>query len=78
MEESIEEEVRLNLSNEKEYKKYKQGYLHVGITVSFDMGWNKCSSGNRYDSLSGHALMIAYLSKNIVVAIVSSKMSRRK
>ena len=40
------------------------------------MGWNKRSSGNRYDSHSGHALMIGCLSKKIVGAIVSSNMCR--
>ena len=40
------------------------------------MGLNKCSSGNRYDSISGHALMIGCLSKIIVGTIVSSKMCR--
>ena len=55
---SIEDEVRLTLKNDNEYKKYKKGDLLVGITVSFDMDWNKCSSSNRYDSLSGQGLMI--------------------
>ena len=40
------------------------------------MGWNKRSSGNRYDSLPGHALMIGCLSKKIVAAITPSKMCR--
>ena len=40
------------------------------------MGWNKRSSSNRYDSLSGHELMIGYLSKKTVENIVSSKMCR--
>ena len=45
----------------------------MSITVSFDMGWNKRSSGNRYDSISGHAFFIGCLSKKIVATIVSSK-----
>ena len=40
------------------------------------MGWSKRSSGNRYDSLSGHALMIGCLSKYIITAVVSSKLCR--
>lgn len=40
------------------------------------MGWGKRSSGNRYDSLSGHTLMIGYLSKNIIIALVSSTICR--
>ena len=43
----------------KEWINKKQGEREkVGLTVSYDMGWNKCSSGNRYDSLSGHAFII--------------------
>ena len=71
---AIEEEVRIILNDDAKYKRYLKGNLSVGITVSFDMGWNKRSSGNRYDSLSGHVLMIGCSSKNIVGAIVSSKM----
>jgi len=37
----------------------------VSITVSFDMSWNKRSSGNRYDSISGHAFFIGCLSKTL-------------
>ena len=64
------------MDDEKEYEQYKQGNLRVGITVSFDTGWNKRSSSNRYDSLSGHALMIGCISKKTVETIVSSKVCR--
>ena len=40
------------------------------------MGWSNPSSGNRYDSLSGHALMIGCLSKKEKTWVVSSKMCR--
>ena len=70
MEEDIEDEVGLMLNNENEYIKYKEDNLHVGVVVSFHMGWNKCSSGNRYYSLTGRALMIGCISKNIITAIV--------
>ena len=76
MRDAIEEEVRTILNNDTKYKKYLKGNLQIGITVSFDTGWNKRSSSNRYDSLSGHALIIGCLSKKIVGAIVSSKMCR--
>ena len=46
------------------------------LTVSFDMGWNKRSSGNRYDSLSGHAFYIGCLSQQIICAIVTAKQCR--
>ena len=55
------------LNNEKE---------QVKLTVSFDMGWNKRSSGNRYDSLSGHAFYIGCLTQQIICAIVTAKQCR--
>ena len=76
MQDAIDEKVRLALKDDAKYKQYLKGNLPVGITVSFDMGWNKRSSSNRYDSLSGHTLMIGYLSKKIVGDIVFSKMYR--
>ena len=76
IQDDIDEEVRIALNDDVKYKQYLKGNLQVGITVSFDKGWNECSSGNRYDSLSGHTLMIGCLSKKIVGAIVSSKTCR--
>ena len=40
------------------------------------MGWSKHASGNRYDSLSRHALTIGVLTTSILVAIVSIKLCR--
>ena len=54
MEEALEEEIKLTLESEEKFEMWKQGNLPVSIPVSFDMGWNKRSSGNRYDSISGH------------------------
>ena len=48
----------------------------VNITVSFDMGWNKRSSGNRYNSLSDHAFSIGCLSQKIITTIVTAKQCR--
>ena len=78
----IEEEVRLTLDNENKFNTYKQNVMNktqgspVAITISFDMGWSKRAFGNRYDSLSRHALAVGVLSKSILVAIVSSKLCR--
>ena len=47
------------------------------ISISFDMGWNKWSSGNRYDSLSGHALAIGCLSNKILNVVISTKICRQ-
>ena len=38
----------------------------IPLTVSYDMGWNKRSSGTRYDSISGHGLMIGGYSKKVI------------
>ena len=38
----------------------------VPLTVCYDMGWNKRSSGTRYDSISGHGLMIGGYSKKVL------------
>lgn len=52
MKDAIEEEVRLTRTPE-DFKKWKDNDLPAqanGLTVCYDMGRNKCSSGNRYDS----------------------------
>ena len=40
------------------------------------MGWNKRSSGNRYDSNSGHAFIIGALSGKVICMRVYSKTCR--
>ena len=62
------------MNDEKKYNEYKNKKLNVALTVSFDMGWSKRSSGNIYDSISGHALKIGVLSDKILTAAVSSEM----
>lgn len=74
MEDGIDEEVKLTLNDESKYTQYINKKLTVALTVSFVMGWIKCSSGNRYDSISGHALKIGVLSDKILQAAVSGKM----
>ena len=46
------------------------------LTVSFHMGWNKRSSDNMYEYLSGHAFFIGCLSQKIIIAIVITKQCR--
>lgn len=41
------------------------GYINVKC-VCYDMGWNKRSTGNRYDSISGHGIMFGALSKKVL------------
>ena len=45
----------------------------IGLTCGYDMGWSKRSSGNRYDSTSGHAFLTGCHSKKILAAQVTSK-----
>ena len=44
-----------------------------GFANTYDMGWNKRSSGNKYDSLSGHGLLIGCRSGKVIGALVTSK-----
>ena len=43
------------------------------VAVSFDMGWQKRSSGRTYDSVSGHGMMIGGKTCKIVNGLVLSK-----
>jgi len=43
------------------------------IQASFDMGWRVRSSGNKYGSLTGHALLIGVRSKKVLDSIVYNK-----
>jgi hypothetical protein len=45
----------------------------VKLTVCFDMGWQKRSSGHRYDSLSGHAFLVGAYTKKVIACTVFSK-----
>jgi hypothetical protein len=61
----IDEEVRLSMT-EEDYKKWQNKELPVhvnGLTIAYDMGWNKRSSRNIYDSVSGHGVAISAKSK---------------
>ena len=46
----------------------------VKLTVSYDVGWQKRSSGNKFDSLSSHAFMIGSRTRKITNCVVNSKM----
>jgi hypothetical protein len=43
------------------------------ICCSFDMGWQQRSSGQRYNSLSGHALLVGAMTRKPVCFAVKSK-----
>ena len=52
---AIEEEVRLIINYEEKFQEFKRNVknkkqgISIAITISFDMGWSKRASGNRYD-----------------------------
>ena len=54
--------------SEKEKNKNK-----VKITITSDMGWQKISSGRRYDSSSGYTFIIGERSKGITGMVLYSK-----
>ena len=45
----------------------------VGIDVLYDMGWQKKSSGMRYDSKSGHVFLIGLATNKIIDVVVYCK-----
>ena len=49
-----------------EYVKMHKNLHHIGISISYDMGWQKRATGRIYDSLSGHRFFIGCLSKDVV------------
>jgi len=54
------------LKSKKKRKKF-------GLTISFGMGWQHRSSGNKYASLSGHIFLIGIHTCRVVACIVFSK-----
>ena len=75
MKDMLEEEI--NMTVEAKWLDYeifkKDKSSKVGLTVSYDMGWSKRSSGNRYDSLSGHCFFVGSKTRKIVKGLVTSK-----
>jgi hypothetical protein len=80
----ITEEVRLSFgdNNNEAFNTWKHAVDHGHeLTISsypsiffvaMDMGWNKRSSGRRYDSLSGHAFLVGrHTRKALTKAIIS-------
>ena len=79
MKEALDEEIKLTLEEQGiDFKQWQEKTIQekeqVLLTVSFDTGWQKRLSGNKYDSLSGHAFMIGARSRKIIQCVVSSKM----
>ena len=75
MEEMLEEEIKATLMEKgMDYDEFKQdNNKQIGLTILYDMGWNKRSSGNRYDSISGHGFFVGSKTKKIICSRVASK-----
>ena len=54
------------IDNEKNNNKVK-------LNVTYDMGWQRISSGSRYDSSSWHDFIIGWRSKGIIGMVLYSK-----
>lgn len=63
-----EEEISKTVSKEifEQYKDNKTKPSDIPLTCSYDMGWNKRSSGRKYDSISGHGFVIGTQTKKII------------
>ena len=78
IENALQEEVKLQLVSEgrgKDFDKWKDGekIATVKLTVMYDMGWNKRSSGHRYDSRSAHAMLVGGHTRKVIGMKVMSK-----
>ena len=77
--ESMEDALDMEVELTQEYKNlppddWRDMTTPFGLTLTYDMGWSKRSSGNTYDSLSGHSFLIGAHSKKIVDSHITSKM----
>ena len=74
MEEGLLEEILAETGLTKE--EWMQLNTLTGLKASYDMGWSKRSSGNRFDSLSAHAFLIGCKCRKIIAAQIASKKCR--
>ena len=78
---ALDKEVLLQLQSEGrecDFIKWKNGKLDYKpeLTLSYDMGWQQRSSGRKYDSDSGHGLLIGMHSRKIIGFKIKSKQCR--
>ena len=68
MDKARHEEIRTTLGEDlyKDFLQKKLTPAQVPLTVMYDMGWNKRSSGNKYDSMSGHGFLLGGNTKKIM------------
>ena len=84
IEEALQDEIKDTLEhNNKSYFNWcalseKGGNNNkVKLTVTYDMGWQKISSGRRYGSSSGHTFIIGGRSKGVIGMVLYSKAWRK-
>ena len=71
MDEALLEEIEAETGlNQEEWEKTINS---TGLNASYDMGWSKRSSGNRFDSISGHAFLIGCMCKKVLATQIASK-----
>ena len=76
MDEALKMEVKKTVSNHYYYKWLKNNIpttKYPKLAASYDMGWQKRSSGKTYNSPSGHGMMIGCQTSKIIDAIILSK-----
>ena len=61
-----ETEQTINHLLDGNYSQLPDELLSIGIAVSFDMGWQRRSTGRVYDNMSGHGFIIGCWTKNVV------------
>jgi hypothetical protein len=80
--ENLSEEVRLTLDDNNDFFLWKEanaGRVQLNaskrpaLSVSFDMAWQQRSSGNRYNSASGHALLVGKHTRRPLALCIKSK-----
>ena len=84
IEEALQEEIKDTLEgNNQSYSEWcaqtdnEKNNNKVKLTVTFDLDWQKRSSGRRYDSSRGHAFIIGAWSKGIIGMVLYSKACRK-
>ena len=75
-ERNMKEEIELSANAGLPLQTDTEGVVRQGVAVSVDMGWQKRSSGRRYDSSSGVSLMLGAQTKSIMQRHVCSLVCR--
>ena len=55
------------------YNKVEKRIRTISISVSYDMGWQKRSTGRIYDSVSRHGFFIGRRTKNVISMGITKK-----